>query len=242
MKYALITGGSRGIGREICLKLAEDGYSIIINYKANEEKAKEVKKAIEDIGGKAELLPFDTSSPQSIEEAMERWQSKNQDSHISVLVHNAGITDDSLLFMMSDSQWHNVLDTSLNGFFYLSRLIVKDMMASRWGRIVVVSSLSGVKGMAGQVNYSAAKGALISASKALAIEVARRGVTVNVVAPGFIRTDMTGHLSEMDLKATIPMGRFGQASEVAEAVAFFASEKSSYITGTVLNVNGGLYT
>ena len=242
MKYALITGASRGIGRAVALSLAEQ-YSIIINYHSNSECAQEVKQLIEEKGGHAELLPFDVADPKAIESAIDRWEAAHPDEFISVLVNNAGIRRDNVMFMMSEDDWHSVLDTNMNGFFYITRRLLKHMMPRRHGgRIINMASLSGLKGMPGQVNYSAAKAALIGATKALAQEVAPRNITVNAVAPGFIQTDMTKELPEDELKRLIPVGRFGKPEEVAAVVAFLASDAAAYVTGEVINVNGGLYT
>lgn len=242
MKYALITGASRGIGRAVALSLAEQ-YSIIINYHSNSECAQEVKQLIEEKGGHAELLPFDVADPKAIEAAIDRWEAAHPDEFISVLVNNAGIRRDNVMFMMSEDDWHSVLDTNMNGFFYITRRLLKHMMPRRHGgRIINMTSLSGLKGMPGQVNYSAAKAALIGATKALAQEVAPRNITVNAVAPGFIQTDMTKELPEDELKKLIPVGRFGKPEEVAAVVAFLASDAAAYVTGEVINVNGGLYT
>ena len=242
MKYALITGASRGIGRAVALLLAEQ-YSIIINYHSNSECAQEVKQLIEEKGGRAELLPFDVSDPKAIEAAIDRWEAAHPDEFISVLVNNAGIRRDNVMFMMSEDDWHSVLDTNMNGFFYITRRLLKHMMPRRHGgRIINMISLSGLKGMPGQVNYSAAKAALLGATKALAQEVAPRNITVNAVAPGFIQTDMTKELPEDELKKLIPVGRFGKPEEVAAVVAFLASDAAAYVTGEVINVNGGLYT
>lgn len=242
MKYALITGASRGIGRAVALSLAEQ-YSIIINYHSNSECAQEVKQLIEEKGGHAELLPFDVADPKAIETAIDSWEAAHPDEFISVLVNNAGIRRDNVMFMMSEDDWHSVLDTNMNGFFYITRRLLKHMMPRRHGgRIINMTSLSGLKGMPGQVNYSAAKAALLGATKALAQEVAPRNITVNAVAPGFIQTDMTKELPEDELKKLIPVGRFGKPEEVAAVVAFLASDAAAYVTGEVINVNGGLYT
>lgn len=242
MKYALVTGASRGIGRAVALRLAKE-FSIIINYHSNSESAQEVKRIIEKHGGHAELLPFDVADPQSIEAAIDRWEQVHPDDYISVLVNNAGVRRDNVMFMMEDKEWHDVLNTNLNGFFYTTRRLLKHMMPrKRGGRIINMSSLSGLKGMVGQVNYSAAKAALIGATKALAQEVAPRNVTVNAIAPGFIQTDMTKDLPQDELEKLVPMGRFGKADEVAALVGFLVSDDAAYITGEVISVNGGLYT
>lgn len=243
MKYALITGASRGIGQAIAKRLAATGMPVVVNYLNNVNAAQTTVKEITDAGGMAELLPFDASNPQEIDEAIERWEQAHPDDYISVLVNNAGIRRDNVLFMMPEEDWHKVLDTTLNGFFYITRRILKHMMPRRrGGRIINIASLSGVKGMPGQANYSAAKAGLIGATKALAQEVAPRQVTVNAIAPGFIETDMTRDLPKEELEQMVPMRRFGKPEEVAALVAFLASDDASYITGEVININGGLYS
>ncbi|MDL2309165.1 3-oxoacyl-ACP reductase FabG [Bacteroidales bacterium OttesenSCG-928-B11] len=242
MNYALVTGGSRGIGRAVCVKLAEMGYPVIVNYSSNKAAAEETKTLVEAQGVACELLPFNVSDAVAVDRAMDTWQESHPDDHISVLINNAGICKDSLMVFMSDEQWHSVIDTSLDGFFFVTRKLLKGMISKRKGRIVNIVSLSGLKGIAGQTNYSAAKAAVIGATKALAQEVAARKITVNAVAPGFITTDMTKDLDEEALKKTIPSGRFGLPDEVADLVAFLASEKAAYITGEVISINGGLYT
>jgi len=242
MKYALVTGGSRGLGRAVCIRLAGQGYPVLINYKSNSDAALETKRLVEEAGGQVQLLPFDVSVQQEVETAIDSWQDAHKDDYIAVLVNNAGIRRDNLMIFMQDDDWNSVLNTNLNSFFYLTRRLLKNMLSKRWGRIVNMASLSGIKGLPGQTNYSAAKAALIGATKALAQEVAARKVTVNAVAPGFIATDMTKELPEDELKKMIPVGRFGSPEEVAAAVGFLASEEASYITGEVISVNGGLYT
>ena len=243
MKYALVTGASRGIGQAIAKKLAATGMPVVVNYLSNVDAAQTVVQEITDAGGSAELLPFDASNPQAIDAALDAWEQAHPDDYISLLVNNAGIRRDNVMFMMPDEDWHKVLDTTLNGFFYITRRLLKHMMPRRrGGRIINIASLSGVKGMPGQANYSAAKAALIGATKALAQEVAARQVTVNAIAPGFIETDMTRDLPQDELKQLVPMRRFGKPEEVASLVAFLASDEAAYITGEVININGGLYT
>lgn len=243
MKYALVTGGSRGIGRAVAIKLASQGWPVLINYRSNQEAAQATLDEIVAAGGQGELLPFDVSDPQATDAAMEQWESEHPDDYVAVLVNNAGIRRDNVMFMMSDEDWHNVLDTTLNGFFYITRRLLKHMMPrKRGGRIINMASLSGLKGLPGQTNYSAAKAALIGATKALAQEVAARGVTVNAIAPGFIATDMTSELPVDELTKLIPAGRFGRPEEVAALVAFLASDDAAYITGQAISINGGLYT
>ncbi len=242
MKYALITGASRGLGKAVALRLAKDGFSVIINYQSNKEAAEETLKQVQEAGGNGELLPFNVADSNAIETALESWQTAHPDEYISVLVNNAGIRKDNLMIFMQETEWNNVVDTTLNGFFYITRRLLKDMITHRNGRIINMSSLSGLKGLPGQTNYSAAKAALIGATKALAQEVAARKITVNAIAPGFISTDMTKGLNEAELKKLIPMGRFGKPEEVASLTSFLASDDAAYITGQVISINGGLYT
>jgi len=240
MKYALVTGGSRGIGRAACIKLAEQGYNILINYKSNEAEALNTKAEVSKRNVAAEILKFDVGNKNEVESVLGGWMEQNAAATIEVLVNNAGIRQDTLMLWMNDDQWDSVINSSLNGFFYVTKTVLKSMVSKRYGRIVNVVSLSGLNGMAGQTNYAASKAAVIGATKSLAQEVAKRNVTVNAVAPGFIKTDMTNDLPEDQIKNIIPMQRFGTVDEVADAIAFLASPKASYITGSVLSITGGI--
>ncbi|HPV88510.1 MAG TPA: 3-oxoacyl-ACP reductase FabG [Bacteroidales bacterium] len=242
MKYALVTGGSRGIGRAVCIALAREGYAILVNYVSNRTSALETVRLVEEAGGSAELMPFNVSSKQEVDEALEKWEEAHPGEYISLLVNNAGIREDNLMIFMQDEQWNKVLETNLFGFFYVTRRVLKNMLVKRNGRIINITSLSGLTGMPGQTNYSASKAAVIGATRSLAMEVAPRKVTVNCVAPGFIDTDMTVDVDRNEHKERIPVGRFGKPEEVAAAVVFFAGDSASYITGQVLSVNGGLHT
>jgi len=242
MKYALVTGGSRGIGKAICIKLAGMGYFVLINYNSNVGEAQKTLELVREQGSDGELMKFDVASQQEVETALNNWITGHEGQYIEVLVNNAGIRKDALVMWMKNEEWQDVMNTNLNGFLYTTRFLIKDMLIRKYGRIVNVVSLSGLKGLPGQANYSAAKAGVIGATKALAQEVAKKNVTVNAVAPGYIRTDMTKELDEGQLKSVIPMNRFGTPEEVAEVVGFLASDKASYVTGAVINVNGGLYT
>lgn len=242
LKYALVTGGSRGIGRAVALKLAGMGYHILVNYRAAKEAAEETCIEVKSLGMNAEALQFDVCNADEVNDAIKTWLLNNKEARIEVLVNNAGIRKDGLMVWMSDDDWNDVLGTSLDGFFFVTRALLEHMLRNKYGRIVNIASLSGLKGMPGQVNYSAAKGAVIGATKALAQEVARKQVTVNAVAPGFIRTDMTADIDENEHKSMIPMRRFGTPEEVANVVGFLASPESSYVTGEVISINGGLYS
>jgi 3-oxoacyl-[acyl-carrier protein] reductase len=238
-KYALVTGGSRGIGRAICVKLAQEGYQVVINYASNEAEA---KKTLEMTDHHGELLPFDVSNAEQTRAALQDWQQRHPDDYMEVIVNNAGIRRDSVMALMPEDDWHRVLDITLSGFFNVTQPLLPSMQLHRFGRIINMASVSGLKGLPGQTNYSAAKGGIIAATKALAQEVAGRGITVNAVAPGFIKTDMTEGLNEAELKKMIPAKRFGTPEEVADLVAFLVSPKAGYITGNVVSINGGMYT
>ncbi|HCO83927.1 MAG TPA: 3-oxoacyl-ACP reductase FabG [Arenibacter sp.] len=242
-KFALVTGGSRGIGKAICLQLALDTeYKILINYKENASAAQETLNEIEKNGGSAELIQFNVGDTEDVQSKLDQWHESNKDAIIEVIVNNAGITKDGLFMWMKPEDWNNVINTSLNGFFNVTNHLIQKLLVNKYGRIINLVSVSGLKGTPGQVNYSAAKGGIIAGTKALAQEIAKRNITVNAVAPGFIKTDMTGDLDEKELKKMIPMNRFGEAAEVAHLVSFLASKKSSYITGEVININGGIYS
>ena len=242
MRYALVTGGSRGIGRAICIKLVSLDFHVLVNFKSNKKEAIQTLAMIKQAGGNGDILKFDVSVSNQVDDAINSWNDEHKDEFIEVLVNNAGIRKDILLMWMENHHWHDVLDTNLDGFFYVTRAVLKNMLARKYGRIINMASLSGLRGYPGQVNYSASKAAIIGATKALAQEIGKRNITVNAVAPGLIRTDMTKDLNEMELKSMIPLNRFGLPEEVAEVVCFLASEKSSYITGEVISVNGGLYS
>lgn len=241
-KYALITGGSRGIGRETAIKIAAElGYNILINYQSNQKAAEETLQIIRGNGGKAELIQFDVNDKVEVNAKLNHWKESNPDAIIEIIVNNAGITRDGLMMFMENEDWDKVLNTTLNGFYNVTRNLIQDLLKNRYGRIINVASVSGMKGTPGQVNYSAAKAGLIGATKALAQEIAKRNITVNAVAPGFIETDMTSDLDQSQLKNLVPLNRFGKAEEVADLICFLASTKASYITGETININGGIY-
>ncbi|REA59442.1 3-oxoacyl-ACP reductase FabG [Dyadobacter luteus] len=243
MSCALVTGASRGLGRAIAVQLALDhGLYILVNYSSNLAAAEETLAEIRANGGDGELLQFNVQTKQEVDEALNTWRENNPERFISVLVNNAGVTRDGLFMWMPESDWDEVMNISAKGLFNVTQNAIQQMLRKRSGRIVNVASVSGMKGVAGQTNYSAAKGAIISATKALAQEVAKRKITVNAVAPGFIISDMTKELNEAELKQMIPMNRFGKADEVAHLVSFLCSDKAAYITGEVININGGIYS
>lgn len=241
MRYALVTGGSRGIGRNVCFKLAQMGFTVIINYVSNEAEAQKTLEEVKNLGGDGELLRFNVMDREACTKAIAQWEQSHPGEFIEVLVNNAGIRRDSLLMRMSEDDWDSVIGTHLGGFYNVTRHIVRQMLSKRKGRIINMASLSGLKGVPGQANYAAAKGGLIAATRSLANEVGRKGITVNAVAPGFIRTDMTEDLNQAELTKMIPLNRFGEAEEVADLVAFLASDKAAYITGECISINGGLY-
>ena len=235
-RIALVTGASRGIGRAIALALAASGHHILINFRFRQDEALQTLARLQQAGGSGELCPFDVSNTDACEQALQAHP------RVDILVNNAGIRHDALMVFMKPEQWADVITTNLNSFYNLTRPVVKQMALNRWGRIVSIASTAGQTGVEGQANYAAAKAGVIGASKALAREVARRGVTVNVLAPGFIETDMTTTLPKEQILAQIPIGRLGEPEEVAAAAAFLCSDAAAYITGAVLNINGGVYT
>lgn len=239
-RYALVTGASRGIGRAIAIELAKDGCSILLNYKSNHAAAQEAKRLIEEAGGEAELMPFDVSQPDAINAALDTWFAAHPENYIDVLVNNAGIRRDGLMVFMSDEDWHDVLSATTEGLFFVTRRVLQGMLYAHRGRIVNITSIAGIFGTPGQVNYSAAKAAVIGATKSLSKEMAARNITVNAVAPGYIATDMTADLDTAELRKSIPAGRLGTPEEVAHLVSFLCSDKAAYITGQVISVAGGL--
>ncbi len=237
-KIALITGASKGIGAAIAVTLARDGFDIWLNYRSDHEGASAVAGDIEGMGRKCILLPFDVSDGEAVRASL---MPLLEEETPYALVNNAGFRKDTIMAMMNDEEWKGVLSVTLDGFFLISKLLLMNMLRKRQGRIINIVSTSGQSGMAGQVNYSAAKAGLIGATKALAAEIAKRNILVNAVSPGFIDTEMTKDLPKEMIIPSIPLGRFGRAMEVAEVVSFLVSDKASYITGQVIAVNGGVY-
>jgi len=237
-QIALVTGASRGLGRAVAEALAASGRTVLLNYRTREADAEATRAAIERSGGRAELAPFDVAAP-SASKAVASLLEKH--GPIAVLVNNAGVTRDMLLPWMEADDWNEVVDVKLKGFYQVTAPIVKAMVGNRFGRIVNIASTSGLAGMAGQVNYSAANAGLIGATKALAKEVAKRGVTVNAIAPGFIHTEMVRNLDLDEIRKHIPAERLGRPEEVAAVALFLCSAEASYVTGQVIGVNGGLY-
>jgi len=215
---------------------------LLINYNKNKEAAEETLALVKEAGGDGTIIQFNVADSQEVTTTLEAWHEANKNGVIEVLVNNAGITKDGLFMWMSPDDWSSVINTSLNGFYNVTNALIQKLLVNKYGRIINMVSVSGLKGTPGQTNYSAAKSAVIGATKALAQEVAKRKVTVNAVAPGFIVTDMTEDLDESELRKMIPVNRFGKPEEVAHVVSFLASDKASYITGEVININGGIYS
>jgi 3-oxoacyl-[acyl-carrier protein] reductase len=238
LPLALVTGASRGIGRAIAIELAAHGMHVAINYKSNQQAAQETLGQIEAGGGTGELCPFDVADEAAASEALAKLLARRP--RVAALVNNAGIVADGLFAMMSSADWRKVTDTSLGGFFNVTKPVLQKMILQRQGSIVTISSVSGLVGNRGQANYAAAKAGLIGATRSLASEVARIGIRVNVVAPGLVDTDMTRNLPADMVKKMIPMGRYGKPEEVARVVRFLCSDDASYITGQVISVNGGM--
>lgn len=237
-KVAIVTGGSRGIGRAVCCELSRVGYYVIVNFVSNEDAAQQTLSLMREQGGEGEALRFDVRDREAASDALENVF--NRFSLIEVLVNNAGINADELFIMMPDKNWHSVIETTLNGFYNVTKPVLQKMVLRKKGTIVSISSIAGVIGNRGQANYSAAKAGLIGASRSVASEVARLGIRVNVVAPGLIDTEMVENAPIKSIKQMIPMGRIGKPEEVARVVRFLCSEDASYITGQVILVNGGM--
>jgi 3-oxoacyl-[acyl-carrier protein] reductase len=236
---ALVIGGSRGIGRAVAVRLARAGFDLWLTYRSNHEQANQAKAEIEKLGRTCELLCFDVSDRAATEAAL---RERAENSAPAVVVFNAGVTRDNLLVFMKPQEWSDVIRTDLDGFYHVTSSVLFSMIRARKGRIIAVSSVSGVVGQAGQVNYSAAKAGLIGACKALAREVGKRNIFVNVVAPGLIETDMTADLPKDKILPMIPLNRFGTVDDVASVIEFLCREPSMYITGQVIGINGGLAT
>jgi len=237
-KIALITGGSKGIGAATAQALAADGFEIWLNYKSDHNAAREVARRIEEIGTGCLLLPFDVSDPEDVQSNLLPLL-ENETPY--ALINNAGFKKDIIMAWMTPTEWSDVLKVNLDGFFNVTKPVLNGMLRRKEGRIISIVSTSGQSGMPGQTNYSAAKSGLIGATKALAVETARRNILVNAVSPGFIETEMVKDLPMEKILPMIPMGRFGTPMEVAAVVSFLCSEKASYITGQVITVNGGAY-
>jgi 3-oxoacyl-[acyl-carrier protein] reductase len=238
MKKALVTGGSGGIGAAISRRLAADGCHVCVHANRGIEVAQKLVEEIRAAGGSAEAIAFDVTDAAAVNAALQRLV---EDAPIQILVNNAGIHDDAVFPGMRPEQWHRVIDVSLNGFFNVTQPLMMPMIRSRWGRVINISSISGIAGNRGQTNYAAAKGALNAATKSLSQEVASRGITVNAVAPGIIETAMTGGTFDPEtIKQMVPMKRAGRPEEVADLVGFLASEQAAYITGQIISINGGI--
>ena len=238
-EIAIVTGGSKGIGRAICTELAGSGYYIVINYMGDKAGAEQTLAMVEEVGGQGEIYQFDIRDGQKTEQVVEDIAKRL--GRIDILINNAGIIADGLFMMMSPNSWHSVIDTSLNGFYNMTRPVIEQMVRRRKGSIVSISSASSMMAHRGQANYSAAKAGLNAASRSVACEVARLGIRINVVAPGLIQTDMIQKAPKEQIKSMIPMARIGKPEEVAKVVGFLCSDASSYVTGQIISVNGGMF-
>lgn len=239
--YALVTGGSRGIGRAICLKLAEEGFNLLINYRSNRERAQQTLTEVREFGVEAQLIPFDIGDSKAVREQLGGWIQSNPDKFIEVLVNNAGVRRDNLMIFMKEEEWEEVINTNLNSFFYVTKQVLRKMLTKKSGSIINVSSQSGSTGWKGQVNYSAAKSGLFGATKSLAIELGTKNIRINSITPGFIKTEMIEEIPEDQYKEIVALKRFGTADEVANLVAFLASDRSSYVNGQVITIDGGYH-
>lgn len=238
--YALVTGGSRGIGKAVCIRLAKEGYNILINYRSDMEAAQQTAESVRQLGVSAELLQFDVGDSKMVAENLGNWSKANPEKFIEVLVNNAGVRKDQLLIFMKELDWINTINTNLNSFFYVTKPLAKKMLMKKRGCIVNISSVSGIRGVKGQSNYSASKSGLIGATRSLALELGAKNVRVNAVVPGFIKTDMTKELDEQELKNKVSLNRLGTPEEVANLVNFLISDQASYINGQVVTIDGGL--
>jgi 3-oxoacyl-[acyl-carrier protein] reductase len=238
---AIVTGGGRGIGRSIAVRLAEEGANLAISYRSNDAAAEETAKAVRAAGVKCELFKGDVASREDVEALFEGVS--DAFGRVDILINNAGITRDNLMMRMKENEFDEVLRTNLKGTYLCTRAALRPMVRARWGRIVNVSSVVGLVGNAGQANYAASKAGIVGFTKSVAREVAQRGITVNAVAPGYVETELTGSLPEevkAQIRGQVPMGRFGEAEEVAEVVAFLAGEGAAYVTGQTIAVDGGM--
>ncbi len=238
MKRALVTGGSGAIGAAVCLTLAADGHQVLIHANSRPDAAQKVAAAVAMAGGSAQVLVFDVTDAGAVAAVLEPLVA---DEPIQILINNAGIHDDAVFLGMQADQWRRVIDVSLNGFYHVTQALIMPMIRSRWGRIINMSSVAALTGNRGQVNYSAAKGALNAATKSLALEIASRGITVNAIAPGIIESDMSaGVFDKSAIERLVPAKRAGKPEEVADLVSFLASPRAAYITGQIISINGGL--
>ncbi len=242
MDYALVTGGSGAIGSAICAELASKDIAVLVHYNSNKEKAENLVKSLIEKGHKAEIIGFDVANNGEVKAILSDWKESHPDDKITILVNNAGITQDNLMVFMNEPEWKKVIDTNLNGFYNVTSSLLQEMVLNKWGRIINIVSLSGQKGLPGQTNYSASKAGIVAATKSLAQELGKKRITVNAVSPGYIKSEMTEELDESVLKKIIPLNRFGKPEEVASIVGFLVTDGAAYITGEMISVNGGLYT